>query len=161
MQTKTDNVVVTVLRREYLSQVLEIEESNSQQTNPATGVWTKEDFCFVLAKPNYQGIVAWQGKKIVGFAVYSLSKNKIYIFNMGVHIEHLNQGVCSEIITRLKNKLGSNHCVHLETDVRESNLSTQLFLRKKGFKAIKVVRNWYAQPSEDAYRFQYELECNQ
>lgn len=159
MQTMTPKITLTALHREYLPQVLVIEKSNSQEANPLGGAWSKEDFMQVLAIPSHHGIVAWRGSKIVGFAVYCLSMDKIHIANMAVHADYLNESVGSQLIMKLKAKLRPKRRVSLEIDIRESNLRAQLFLRSRGFKAICVCRNWYEKPrKEDCYKFQFKLE---
>lgn len=155
----TTKASVTALHRDYLPQVLAIEKVNSQESNPLEGAWKGKDFKEVLAQPNHQGIVAWQGTKIVGFAIYCLSLDKIHIANMAVHPDYLRQGIGSQLLMKLKAKLRLKRRTSLEIDIRESNLHAQLFLRGRGFKAICVCRNWYEEPrKEDAYKFQYKLE---
>lgn len=159
MKTLMQETSITALHREYLPQVMEIEEGNSLESNPLAGKWKRKDFLEVLAHPNHQGMVAWSGKKIVGFAIYSLSYEKIHICNMAVHPDYLNQGIGSQIIMKFKSKLRPKRRTSIDIDIRESNLRAHLFLRNRGFKAICVCRNWYEAPcKEDAYKFQYKLE---
>lgn len=156
---KTAQIAVTTMHREYLPQVLAIEKSNSQKANPVGGVWRQQDFINVLAHTDHNGIVAWKGKKIVGFAIYCLYINKIHIANMAVHADHIEEGIGSQLIMKLKAKLKPKHRTSLEIDIRESNLHAQLWLRTRGFKAFHVERNWYEHPEkEDCYKFQYKLE---
>lgn len=150
---------ITVLHREYLPQVMAIEKINSHESNPLLGAWKCEDFYEVLSQPNHQGIVAWKGNKIVGFAIYCLSIDMIHIANMAVHSDYLKQGVGTQLLIKLNSKLKPKRRTTLEIDIRESNLHAQLFLRGRGFKAICVCRNWYEEPrKEDCYKFQYKLE---
>jgi ribosomal-protein-alanine N-acetyltransferase len=41
--------------------------------------------------------------------------------------------------------------------VRESNLGAQLFFRMRGFRAVKVLRNYYEDSGEDAYLMQFHI----
>lgn len=159
MQATETKITLTAMHREYLTQVLAIEKSNSQESNPLGGSWTKKDFLDVLAIPSHHGIVAWKGSKIVGFVIYCLSMDKIFVANLAVHADHLNEGIGSQLVMKLKSKLRPKRRVSLEIDIRESNLRAQLFLRGRGFKAVCVCRNWFEQPrKEDCYKFQYKLE---
>lgn len=155
----TPPVSITALHREYLPQIMAIEESNSMESNPVAGTWSKKDFMEVLACPTHRGIVAWRGGKIIGFAIYCLSHDKIHVANFAVHANFINQGVGSQIINKLKGNLKARRRVSLEIDIRESNLRAQLFLKGHGFRAFCVCRNWFENPrQEDAYKFRYKLE---
>ena len=39
-------------------------------------------------------------------------------------------------------------------EVRESNLAAQMFFRSCGFRATSVIRDFYTDSAEDAYRMQ-------
>ena len=43
-------------------------------------------------------------------------------------------------------------------EVRETNLSAQLFFRNSGFKAVSVLREFYDDTPEDAYVMQYRCQ---
>lgn len=144
--------VIAAIRPEYLRQVVSIEESSGQQSNPVDGVWQEKDFKSVLSQPDGKGLVVLADSKVAAFAIYCLSPaDKIYVANMAVHIGCLRRGFGTLLLEELKkkNKL-------LEVDVRESNLGAQLFLRQSGFKCVSICRNWYAAPAEHAYKFQYK-----
>ncbi len=146
------------MTRSDLQQVVGIENRNSSFSSPLTGAWTTEDFMEVLRKPNNKGIVAVQNDTVLGFAVYSLLPGKIYICNLSVDTDCVRTKIGTQLITKLKSKLVPKRRDILEIDVRESNLTAQLFLRKMNFRAVQVIRNWYEQPiKEDAYKFRLEI----
>jgi ribosomal-protein-alanine N-acetyltransferase len=55
------------------------------------------------------------------------------------------------------NKLSAHRRTRLTCEVRETNLTAQLFLKSLGFKATRVIRNFYKDFNEDAYHMQYRL----
>ena len=152
------NVHIRWMIKRDLDSVLKIEASNSQLASPV-GRWTEEDFLAILGKANNIGMVAEHCEQVLGFTVYSLHPEKLHIFNIAVDKSYENMGVGTQIIKKLKSKLMPHRRKILEIDVRESNLHAQLFLKRCGFLAVEVVRNWYEQPcQEDAYRFRYNME---
>lgn len=148
-----------------LLQVMSIEELNGHGSNPATGRWDEADFRQVLMVPKHQGIVALEGERIIGFAIYCLMDDKIHICNMAVRPRYARNGVGTEMINKLVARAKKKNRNLLEIDIRESNLGAQIFLRNMGFKAIHVVRGWYETSvlnesiREDAYKFQLILEA--
>jgi ribosomal-protein-alanine N-acetyltransferase len=44
-------------------------------------------------------------------------------------------------------------------EIRETNLSAQLFFRDAGFRAISVLRSFYDDTPEDAYLMQYRYSA--
>ena len=84
----------------------------------------------------------------------------IYILNMAVHSKYQRFGIGSQVIKKwLKAKIGKqlNHqpeitIKRLVVDVRESNQVAQSFFKKNDFQAIKVLRGFFKDSGEDAYR---------
>lgn len=123
--------------------------------------WTEEDFIRCLRQRNVIGMVVEdEADKIVGFMVYELHKAKLKILNMAVGREHRRQGVGSAIIAKLVSKLAHNRRTRLAVELRETNLDAQLFYRANGFKAWRVLRDFYEDAGEDAYLMQYKLPAD-
>ena len=118
-------------------------------------VWTEEDFLCCLAQRNCRGIVAEHNDSIAGFMVYEFDKIKLRIINFAVRPVYQRQGAGAEMIERLKSKLSQQHLNEICLEVRESNLPAQLFFREQGFVAIDVLKNWYEENDELAYRMSF------
>lgn len=156
--TKRLKVHIRWMIRKDLSQVLEIENNNSQLSSPI-GKWGKQDFLAILGDNNNIGMVAEYREKILGFFVYNLQPDKLHVYNMAVDKDYENQGIGVQLVDMLKSKLKLGRRTMLEIDVREYSLRAQLFLKKRGFLAVETVPGWYEQPrQEDAYRFRFILE---
>lgn len=50
---------------------------------------------------------------------------------------------------------------HGTSEIRETNLAGQLFLRSQGFRAVSVLRDYYDDITEDAYVMLYRVNSNQ
>jgi ribosomal-protein-alanine N-acetyltransferase len=65
------------------------------------------------------------------------------------------RGVGSQMLAKLTGKLSPQRRTRIVLEVRETNLSAQLFFRENGFRAVSVLKNFYADSPEDAYLMQY------
>jgi [ribosomal protein S18]-alanine N-acetyltransferase len=119
--------------------------------------WTEEDFLRCLRQRNCIGMVAEQGERVVGFMIYELHKNKLHILNFAVHPSYRRAGVGHQMVAKLISKLSSHRRTRITLEVRETNLTAQLFFRSQEFKAMRVLRTFYEDSGEDAYLLQYKL----
>lgn len=87
--------------------------------------------------------------------IYELHKTTLHILNLAVPPAHRRQGVGTQMIERLKSKLSEHRRTRLHMELRETNLPAQLFLRSQGFRAGRVLRNFYEDSGEDAFLFSY------
>ena len=139
-----------MIRRD-MPEVLQTEQDSFEFS------WTEEDFLRCLRQRNCIGMVAEQGEKVVGFMIYELHKNKLHILNFAVNPACRRYGVGGQMVAKLISKLSSHRRTRITLEVRETNLSAQLFFRKQGFKALRVLRTFYEDSGEDAYLLQYRL----
>jgi [ribosomal protein S18]-alanine N-acetyltransferase len=119
--------------------------------------WTEEDFLRCLRQRNCIGMVAEQGEKVCGFMIYELHKNKLHILNFAVHPGQRRLGVGGQMVSKLISKLSSHRRTRITLEVRETNLAAQLFFRKQGFRAVRVLRSYYEDSGEDAFVMQYQF----
>ena len=61
------------------------------------------------------------------------------------------------MVQRLIDKLSQQRRREIVLEVRETNLSAQLFFANAGFRALSVLRNHYDDTLEDAYYMRYSL----
>ncbi len=117
--------------------------------------WFEEDFIRCLRQRNCIGMVAEYEDRVVGFMIYELHKNRIHVLNFAAAPEYRRQGVGSQMAAKLIAKLSPQRRTRVTLEVRETNLAAQLFFRENGFRAVSVLRNFYADSPEDAYMMQY------
>jgi len=150
-----------MIRRD-MPEVLEIENRSFEFA------WTEEDFIRCLRQRNCIGMVAEHDERVIGFMIYELHKNRLHILNFAVHPEFRRRGVATSMVRKLIGKLSPQRRNRILLEIRETNLSAQLFFREAGFRAISVLREFYEDTPEDAYLMQYryrpsdiELEPNE
>jgi ribosomal-protein-alanine N-acetyltransferase len=139
-----------MIRRD-MPEVLQTEQESFEFS------WTEEDFLRCLRQRNCIGMVAEQGERVVGFMIYELHKNKLHILNFAVHPNYRRYGVGAQMVAKLISKLSSHRRTRITLEVRETNLSAQLFFRDQGFRAVRVMRTFYEDSGEDAFLMQYRL----
>jgi ribosomal-protein-alanine N-acetyltransferase len=117
--------------------------------------WLEEDFIRCLRQRNCIGMVAEHDDRVVGFMIYELNKARIQVLNFASAPEFRRRGVGSQMIAKLIGKLSAQRRTRITLEVRETNLPAQLFFRTSGFRAIRVLREYYEDTPEDAYVMQY------
>lgn len=139
-----------MIRRD-MPEVLQTEQASFEFA------WTEEDFLRCLRQRNCIGMVAEQGEKVIGFMIYELHKAKLHILNFAVHPHYRRLGVGGQMVAKLISKLSSHRRTRITLEVRETNLSAQLFFRAQGFKAVRVLRGYYEDSGEDAFVMHHAL----
>ncbi|MBN2577595.1 MAG: ribosomal protein S18-alanine N-acetyltransferase [Pirellulales bacterium] len=121
--------------------------------------WLEEDFIHSLRQRNCIGMVAEHDDRVVGFMIYELLKTRIHVLNFAVQPSFQRCGAGSQMLAKLAAKLSTQRRTRIVLEVRETNLSAQLFFRANGFRAVSVLRNYYADTPEDAYLMQYRYRA--
>ena len=145
-------VQIRWLIRRDLPEVLEIERDRFAHP------WTEEEFLSALRQRSCIGMVAELDQRIVGFMVYELHKASIHVCNFAVASWANRQGIGSQMVQRVIDKLSQQRRREVQLELRESNLEAQLFFREHGFRAVSVLRHFYEDTSEDAYLMRYRLD---
>ena len=118
--------------------------------------WTEDDFMCCLRKRDCIGMVAEAKRnEIVGFMVYELRKTTIHLINFAVHSNWRRQSIGNQMMEKLITKLSQQKRQEITTEIRETNLSAQLFFRKCGFKATRTLHRYYVETPEEVYVMQY------
>ena len=138
-----------MIRRD-MTEVLNIESSSFEFP------WSEEDFIRCLRQRNCIGMVAEQDERVVGFMIYELHKSRLHIINFSVHQDFRRRGIGTQMTDKLIGKLSHQRRDRISLEVRETNLSAQLFFRAGGFRAVSVLRDFYEDTTEDAYMMQYQ-----
>jgi len=120
--------------------------------------WSEEDFIRCLRQRNCIGMVAEYDEQVVGFMIYELHKTRLHILNFSVHEAFRRRGVGHAMVSKLISKLSHQRRNRILLEVRETNLSAQLFFRRAGFNAVSVLRDFYDDTTEDAYLMQFRYE---
>lgn len=137
-----------MIRRD-MPEVLDIENRSFEFP------WSEEDFIRCLRQRNCIGMVAEYEEHVVGFMIYELHKNRLHVLNFAVRGEMRRRAIGSSMARKLISKLSHQRRSRIMLEVRETNLAAQLFFRQLGFRAVTVLRDFYADTTEDAYLMQY------
>jgi len=148
---KTELLIRWLIRRDH-PEVLSIENRSFQIA------WKEEDFLEHLRQRNCIGMVAEADSHVLGFVIYELHLSKMRILNFAVDPNHRRQGVGTQMVQRMIDKLSQQHRDRIELDIRESNLAAQLFFQSNRFFAERVIKSPYEDTDEDAYRMTYSIE---
>lgn len=142
--------ITRLLRHRDLKQVLAIEEASFDPP------WTEEEFRLELRQPHCGGTVAEDRYgNLVGYVIYHTMNDRIRIVNLAVDPTRRREGIASQIIERLKEKLINQRRSELHAETRESNLEAQLLLKSNGFHAHEIYDEWFDN-GESAYHFEWE-----
>jgi ribosomal-protein-alanine N-acetyltransferase len=153
-RAKTETSYIRWMIRKDLSFVLNIEESSFEFP------WTEDEFIHCLRQRANIGMVAEIGEDVVGYMIYGLHKNRIDLLTLAVHPSFRKQGIGRSMIEKLISKLEYQRRNRITTEVRETNLAAQLFLRQMGFRATDIRRNAYDNTPEDAYQMIYRTNLS-
>lgn len=137
-----------MIRRD-MAEVLQIEEQSFEFS------WTEEDFIRCLRQRNCIGMVAEHDDRVVGFMIYELHKTRLHILNFAVHEDFRRRNIGGQMVAKLVGKLSHQRRNRILLEVRETNLSAQLFFKHAGFRAVNVLRDFYNDTTEDAYLMQF------
>ena len=151
-----DNFYLRWSNKTDLFEMLNIEQKSFE--NP----WTENTFIQCLRQRNFVAKVAYRVKKpekVFGFMIYELRKEKINLINFVVDPNFRREGIGSMMIFQVQNKLSKNRKKEINFNIRESNLTGQLFLKAQGFNATRdIFRRYYADTGEDAYHMIYKMD---
>ena len=152
-QKQAVSVQIRWMIRRDMPEVLRIEHDSFEFN------WTEDDFLACLRQRNCIGMVAEHDNRVVGFMIYELHKTRLHILNFAVAPAYRRLAVGAQMIEKLINKLSQQRRQEIVLEVRETNLAAQLFYQSQGFRAVRVLRNHYADSAEDAYVMSYRLDA--
>jgi len=109
----------------------------------------EDDLYDFMAKRYNIGLVVDQSPKIaefganypvLGYALIQFGSSFIHVASIATHPDYQRTGVGSLLIKHIKDKLSPFKRYFAYTQVEETNLKTQLFLKKNGFVAKAILR---------------------
>lgn len=149
---KATSVHIRWMIRADMPEILQIENDSFEFP------WSEYDFIRCLRQRNCIGMVAEHDNKVLGQMVYELHKTRLHLLTLSVALAHRRCRIGTQLIDKLKSKLGAERRTRLLCETRETNVACQLFLGQQGFRAVSVLRQFYDDTDEDAYLFQYRYQ---
>lgn len=120
--------------------------------------WTEREFNERLSDKHCSGLVVEEDNQIVGYVVYSFHGPTVEIENLSVKEEYQRRGIGAGIVDLLKSRMEKGGRKNLIAVVCENNLNGHLFFKSQGFRALKVVKDYYDNLEADGYYFKYQVQ---
>ena len=118
--------------------------------------WKRKDFVQTLSQKTTIGMTCEYKDQNLGYIIYTLNKDNIKIVRLCVDPLYMGEGIGTFMLKRMIEKIDtSSKRNRLTIDIDETNVIAQLFLRKCGLKADKIIRNGYNE--NDNYQFIYNI----
>lgn len=115
--------------------------------------WNAAEFTKAITNASVVCKVGEINEQVVGFIVYELHKKKFHVASFAVAPDHRKQGVGRQLMQHLISMLNEER-TRITMEVREKNLAAQKFCKAIGFKALRVLRDYYPD-GEAAYLFSW------
>lgn len=135
-----------------MSEVLQVEQLSFQCP------WSEDDFLRALRQRNVICMIAERGEKVIGFIVYALEKHLLRVIRIAVHPGHRRTTVATQIVDKMKTRLASHRRRRITLEIRETNVTGQLFFRTQDFRCTGTTKGFYDDSGEDALLMQYRLK---
>ncbi|MEM2876348.1 MAG: ribosomal protein S18-alanine N-acetyltransferase [Candidatus Bathyarchaeia archaeon] len=143
-----------------LERVLEIECKSFKDT------WRKEEFEVIHKRCPYGFLVAQMNGRVIGYAIATVEVNLDFktlriarhghILNLAVDEGYRKQGVGSNLIRSIVERLRERMVSKVYLEVRKSNQPAIKLYSRLNFKVEKVVKGYYPD-GEDAYLMSKDL----
>lgn len=148
-----DNLVaIRYLSEDDYPSVLEIEQQSFREP------WLEKDFREFLGGPFNSGhVLRTLAGTVLGFVLSEVSPDGYHLVSLAVRPDCRRHGYGRALVERLQRKCWRNQLRQsVRVEVPESKVPLQLFFRACGFRAIEIARNYFENPTEDAYRFVWQ-----
>jgi ribosomal-protein-alanine N-acetyltransferase len=130
--------------------------------------WTEKDFIRCLRQRNCVGMVVEEivgddeRGAVVGYMIYEIHPTRTHWLSFAVHPAWRGTGAGYAMLCKMRRAL-EYHAKRkrLTCEVRETNLPTQQWLRRQGFKAYGIAREFYSQTNEDAFLFVLDITADE
>lgn len=161
MKSPTKNIGVCSMTFKDINDVLEIQnESNLSR-------WKYADYLREIENNDSINLVAEFENKVIGFAIVRLlaafdesanAYDSAEIYNIAVSESFQNKGAGQKLFGKIVDKLNNQSVAEVWLEVRESNKNAIKFYYKNGFTKEFVRKNYYQNPSENAYVLKLSVE---
>lgn len=154
------NISIETMENDDVESILKIQHETS------LSVWKKSDYLNEIVKTDSLCKVArTEGNEVVGFAVVRLllgdyeKFDSAEIYNIAVTAEFQKHGIGQLLFDEVKSVLSEKDVSEIWLEVRKSNENAKRFYLKNGFIKEFERKNYYTNPTEDAFilKLNYEI----
>lgn len=153
--TRTQSKVhVRWARRGDMPDILRIEASLRGQHEPA---WSENETLATLRRRECIGMVAEVGGKVIGWMVYELLPERFRLHRLAVFTTFRDLLNAEDaLVEKLIAKLKAHPRRRIDVVVHERDTAALALYRSHGFRATRLLRDWYA--DGDGYRMTFKAE---
>ena len=112
--------------------------------------WSRDVLERFLQRQDSDCYVIEQSERVVGFFLVIYEPDGLHMANLAVDPEFRRRGLALLALDWIEELAKERGAERIALEVRETNLAAQLLYRKAGYRAIKIVSDYY--PDEEAYR---------
>lgn len=135
-----------------LDRMLEIESESYDDP------WDENTISYFLNLSGAGSLALEINDVIQGFLLFEIQNSYLNLVSVAVHPQFRRKGYGTLLVEELL--LGDLFsCKKMYCTVSDQNLSAHLFLNKFGFKAVKIMKDFFSE-GHDAYEFMYPLKNN-
>lgn len=117
--------------------------------------WSAGALLDTASKGRGFGIVAVLSKKhVIGFLVGEALPKSVQILHVAVARQYQRRRVGRHLLSWVRDTISQTTRNVVGAEVRETNLGAQMFLKKCGFTAVELLRDYYDDTGEDGIRFE-------
>ena len=142
-----------LMTQTHIAQVAALEKDNFSMP------WSENAISGELTNPLSLWIVAVDGDKVAGYVGSQAVLDEADMMNLAVDATYRRQGIGSQLVRSLIDKLRQNSVVKLTLEVRASNLSAISLYESLGFAQVGRRPNYYSGPKEDALILRKEWDA--
>ena len=129
---------------DHLEKVLKIE----QEAFPHP--WKRDDFDYVLNKPNGYAVVAYRSNLLAGYAAGFFVRQEFHLASLAIRGEMQCQGLGTFLLSSIVNRVKDKGSKLITLEVRMSNAPAIALYEKARFSQVAIREAYYAHPGEDA-----------
>lgn len=113
--------------------------------------WSEQQLREELDNPTARFLVLKLGEKVLGYIGANNIANEVYITNIAVFPEYRQKGYGEKLLSRLCYLSTAEGAEFVTLEVRKSNKTAIRLYEKCGFEKVGERKNFYFDPTEDAY----------
>lgn len=91
--------------------------------------------------------------KVIGYIIFWLIGEEVQINNIAVHPDFRRLGIGEHVLRQVIEQVKWRGAKFISLEVRQSNIAALTLYKKIGFRMLGVRKNYYTNPSEDAFVF--------
>jgi [ribosomal protein S18]-alanine N-acetyltransferase len=146
---KEGTITITVMKKEDIDQVLEIEQASFSMP------WSRNLFLSEFRSPLVSTLMVALAddplsRRVIGYIVFWLVADEMHILNLATASGKRRQGVAKQLVFAALMRAYQKGAMRAFLEVRASNKAAQRLYSNLGFTGTSVRRGYYDSPIEDA-----------